>query len=168
MRVLHDIPSVDGGCDHNSSVGTVGAPLLDASLLRESSGSRSQPSRSIEELSRIWTVAAGRRPSALRGLRALARPDRESTHSTAIRTGPTPDGIHTTLSQRPLITSVYRMRHRAILSGYLRVEVLGELTIEGLNFSAVTTFVSLGGRPPVAVVPVSDRIIRVTVPDDPQ
>ena len=76
--------------------------------------------------------------------------------------------IHTTLSQRPLITSVYRTPAPGDPSGDPRVEVLGELTIEGLNFSAVTTFVSLGGRPPVAVVPVSDRIIRVTVPDDPQ
>ena len=48
------------------------------------------------------------------------------------------------------------------------MEVLGELTIEGVNFAAVATLVGLGGLPPVAVVPVSDRIIRVTVPDDPQ
>ena len=71
------------------------------------------------------------------------------------------------MSKRPLITSVYRTPAPGDPSGDPRVEILGELTIEGVNFAAVATFVGLGGLPPVAVVPVSDRIIRVTVPDDP-
>jgi hypothetical protein len=154
MRVLHENPVLIDGLDASLTGAAVRLKLI---LQRAS----------IEELSKIWTSlpdTAYRRSVVYKLSLVQIESRRIRRPSAPVQTR----RIHTTLSQRPLITSVYRTPAPGDPSGDPRVEVLGELTIEGLNFSAVTTFVSLGGRPPVAVVPVSDRIIRVTVPDDPQ
>jgi hypothetical protein len=153
MRVLHEHPVLVEGLDASLAGAAIHLKLM---LQRAS----------IEELSKIWTAlpdTAFRRSVVYKLSLVQIESRRLRRPSAPVETR----RIHTTLSQRPQVTSVYRTPAPGDPTGDPRVEVFGEITIEGLNFSAVTTLVSLGSLAPVVVAPVSDRIIRITVPDDP-
>lgn len=153
MRVLHENPVLVDGLDSS----LMGAAIRLKLVLQRAS---------IEELSKIWTSlpdTAFRRSVVYKLSVVQIESRRLRRPSAPVQTR----RIHMTVSQRPLITSVYRTPAPGDPTGDPRVEVLGELTIEGVNFTALTTFVMLGEAAPISVVPVSDRIIRVTVPDDP-
>ncbi len=75
MRVLHENPVLVDGLDASLT----GAAIRLKLILQRAS---------IEELSKIWTSLPGHRVSALGRLQAVARPDRESAPSAAVRAGP--------------------------------------------------------------------------------
>ncbi len=162
MRVLHDYPVV------TDNLMTVHAPptqILHSSLRREFEQIKiCLDPISLEDLSKVWT--------------ALTRPYRLSTaytvsvvqiESRRIRTLAAPvltRRIHLAVSKQPQIADVYRT---PVLPGEpigdIRARVLQELTIEGENFRAARTWVKLGDLEPIGIQPVSDREIRIVVPD---
>jgi hypothetical protein len=50
--------------------------------------------------------------------------------------------------------------------GDLRVGILQQITLEGLNFTASRTWIKLGGLEPIQLTPLSDNRIQIQVPDD--
>lgn len=168
MRVLHDFAIVTAGLEiTRPAAGTVGDPILDPSLQSEFERVKTtlQPA-TLEEFSKIWTAlpqANFRRSVAYqvsvvqiesRSPRRLAMPVRTRR-------------VHVAILRRPQITAVYRTPMApGDPVGDLRVGILQQITIEGLNFLASRTWVRLGGLEPIQLAPLSDDRIQSAVPDD--
>ena len=168
MRVLHNFAIVTAGLEITKpAAGTVGDPILDPSLQNEFERVKItlQPA-TLEEFSKIWTAlpqANFRRSVAYqvsvvqiesRRLRQLAMPVRTRR-------------VHVAILRRPQITAVYRTPMAPVDPvGDLRVGILQQITIEGLNFLAARTWVRLGGLEPIQLAPLSDDRIQIAVPDD--
>jgi hypothetical protein len=163
MRVLHDYPVI------TDSLTTIHSPptqILHASLRGEFERIKiCLDPISLEDLSKVWTALT--RPYRLSAAYTVSVVQIESRRIKTLAAPVLTRRIHLAVSQRPQVANVYRT---PVLPGEpigdIRAHVLQELTIEGENFSAAQTWVKLGNLEPIGVQPVSDREIRIVVPDD--
>jgi hypothetical protein len=155
MRVLHDFAIIT----RDSSFA---APELRNEF--ESIRIALQPAN-LEEFAKIWTALphANFRCSVAYNVTVIQieseRPRRLALPVQTRR-------LHMSLVKRPEIASVYRT---PLLPGDLigdtRVAVGQPLTITGTGFKASKTWVKLGGLEPIGVIPTSDEMIQIAVPD---
>lgn len=74
--------------------------------------------------------------------------------------------LHAATMGRPQISSIYRTPALpADPTGDQRAAVTQSLTIEGSGFRAMQTWVKFGGLEPIPVIPMTDGLIQITVPD---
>jgi hypothetical protein len=155
MRVLHDFAII-----------TRDSPYLDSELRKEFERVKIilQPAN-LEEFAKIWTALPGAnfRCSVAYQINVV------QIESERLRQLAAPVNIrrlHLSLFQRPQVDVVYRTPLApGDPIGDLRVAVLQSLTITGSGFNATKTWVQLGGLDPIGVVPQSDGIIQLQVPD---
>lgn len=163
MRVLHDYPVI------TDSLTTINSPptqILHPSLRSEFEHIKiCLDPISLEDLSKVWTALT--RPYRLSAAYTVSVVQIESRRLKTLAAPVLTRRIHLAISKRPQIANVYRT---PVLPGEpigdIRAHVLQELTIEGENFRAAQTWVKLGDLEPIGVQPISDREIRIVVPDD--
>jgi len=163
MRVLHDCPVVTDGL---TTIHPPGTQVLHPSLRGEFEHIKiCLDPISLEDLSKVWTALT--RPYRLSAAYTVSVVQIESRRLKTLAAPVLTRRIHLAVSKRPQIANVYRT---PVLPGEpigdIRAHVLQELTIEGENFRAAQTWVKLGDLEPIGVQPVSDREIRIVVPDD--
>jgi uncharacterized protein DUF4255 len=119
----------------------------------------------LDEMSKVWSAmpSANYRCSAAYQVSIVqieSKSARRTAQPVATRR------LHAAIMGHPAITAVYRTP--ALLSdpkGDIRAAVGQSLTIEGSGFLAPQTWVRLGGLDPIPVTPISDTLIRISVPD---
>jgi hypothetical protein len=163
MRVLHDYPVVTDGL---LTINSPPTQILHSSLRGEFEHIKiSLDPISLEDLSKVWTALT--RPYRLSTAYSVSVVQIESRRLKTLAAPVLTRRIHLVVSQRSQVANVYRT---PVLPGEpigdIRAHVLQELTIEGENFRAAQTWVKLGDLEPIGVQPVSDREIRIVVPDD--
>jgi hypothetical protein len=164
MRVFHDHPII------TDTLATI-QPPAGTTILHQSLRGEFERIKlcldpiSLEDLSKVWTALT--RPFRLSAAYTVSVVQIESRRLQTLAAPVRTRRIHTVITRRPEITAVYRT---PVLPGEvvgdLRAHVLQELTIEGHNFRAAQTWVKLGGLEPIGITPVSDQIIRITIPND--
>jgi hypothetical protein len=154
MRVLHDFAII-----------TRDSPYLDPVLQHEFERIKiSLQPASLEEFAKIWTALpnANFRCSVAYNVTVIQI---ESERPRRIGVPVQTRRVHVSLMQRPEISSVYRSVPPGTPIGDSRAAVGQSLTITGSGFKAAKTWVRLGGLDPIGVVPVSDALIQIAVPD---
>jgi hypothetical protein len=163
MRVLHDHPVVTEAL----LTGNLPPPRT---ILHESLRGEFEQIKlvldpiSLEDLAKVWTALT--RPYRLSAAYTVSVVQIESQRLKRLASPVLTRRLHMAVSRRPEISATYR---RPIAPGEPigdpRVQVLQELVIEGENFRALQVWVKLGGLEPIGVQPLSDREIRIVVPD---
>jgi len=163
MRVLHDYPVI------TNQLLTVNGPAIQ--ILHDSLRTEFEQVKitldpiSLEDLSKIWTALT--RPYRLSAAYTVSVVQIESRRLKTLAAPVLTRRIHIAVSKRPQIFNVYRT---PVVPGEpigdIRAHVLQELTVEGENFRGAQTYVRLGGLEPIGVVPISDKEIRILVPND--
>jgi uncharacterized protein DUF4255 len=164
MRVLHDHPVV------TEALATI-QPLPGQTILHESLRGEFEQIKlvldpiSLEDQAKVWTALT--RPYRLSAAYTVSVVQIESLRLKRLASPVLTRQIHMAVSRRPEISATYR---RPVAAGEpigdARAQVLQELVMEGENFRAVQVWVKLGGLEPIGVQPISDREIRIVVPDD--
>jgi Pvc16 N-terminal domain len=120
---------------------------------------------SLEEFAKIWTALpnANFRCSVAYNVTVIQieseRPRRLALPVQTRR-------LHMSLAKRPEIVSVYRTPFLpGDPIGDARAAVGQSLTITGAGFKAAKTWVKLGALEPIGVMPTSDEMIQIAVPD---
>jgi len=163
MRVLFDYPVIT---DQLMTVNSPPIQILHQSLRNEFEQIKiSLDPISLEDISKVWTALT--RPYRLSAAYTVSVVQIESRRLKTLAAPVLTRRIHLPISNRPQISNVYRT---PVLPGEvigdIRAHVLQELTIEGENFRAARTWVRLGNLEPIGAQPISDREIRIVVPDD--
>lgn len=168
MRVLHDYATIpESLAITRPAVGTPGDPILDTSLLDEFERIKIclEPAN-LEEVSKIWTAL----PSANFRRSAVYEASVVQIESRLARRVPQPvrtRRIFTSTVKRPEIRDAYRTPVApADPLGDTRVQLNEEITIEGLRFLGDRVWVRLGALEPIRVAPLTQGVIRITIPDD--
>lgn len=163
MRVMHDFPIV------TESLMTVNSPATE--ILHESLRGEHERIKicldpiSLEDLSKVWTALT--RPYRLSAAYSVSVVQIESRRIRTLAAPVLTRRIHMSVTPRPKITQVYRSPVLpADPIGNVNLQLGHELTIEGANFLAERTWVQIGTLQPIGVVPVSDTLIRIVIPDD--
>jgi hypothetical protein len=155
MRVFHDFPIL-----------TQDIVALDTSLIGEFERAKiSLRPASLDELTKVWGAipAANYRCSAAYDV-SVVQIESKQPRRTALPVKTR--RLHAATMSHPEITSVYRTPIAPTdPKGDTRVAVGQSLTIEGSGFTAIQTWVKLGGLDPIPVAPVSDTFIRIVIPD---
>jgi hypothetical protein len=118
----------------------------------------------LEDLSKVWTAlpkANFRRSVAyeVSTVQIESRRPRRASKQVDIRR------IHMSQLRHPEITAVYRTPVLGEPASDQRVQIMGSLTIEGINIYGEKMWVKFGEQEPIRVTPGSDGKIQITAPD---
>jgi len=154
------------GVFHDFAILTPNNATLDSSLIGQFEQVKItlQPA-SLDEMTKVWSAipSANYRCSVAYNVSVVqieSRTPRRMALPVKTRR------LHAATMGCPRITAVYRTPTLpSDLKGDVRAAVGQSLTIEGSGFRALQTWVRLGGLDPIPVVPSSDGLLQVTVPD---
>jgi hypothetical protein len=167
MRVLHDYPVITQQLMtiHNGP-NSPASQILHDSLRGEFEQVKiTLDPVSLEDLSKVWTALTS--PYRLSAAYTVSVVQLESRRLKTLASPVVTRRIHIAVSKRPQISNVFRTPALAgDPIGDICAHVGQELTIEGENFRAARTWVKLGNLEPIGVQPLSDREIRIVVPDN--
>jgi hypothetical protein len=167
MQTLHDFPIVSDQIEvTRASAGTLGDPILHASLLGEFERVKIalQPG-ALEETTKLWSAlsSANFRRGVMYRVSVVqieSRTPRRSAQPVQTR------HFFVTTRRRPEISEVYRSPVTASdVVGDVRVRVGEEITVIGRNLLGLRCWVRLGELEPIRIQPDSDRRTHVTLPD---
>lgn len=161
MRVLHDYSIITEQLQDAQN-----QPVLDEALRNQYEHVKlSLDPLSLEDLSKVWTAL--NLPFRLSAAYTVSVVQIESQRQRRISPPVETRRVHVAQLRRPQITKLYRTPASGEPIGDLRIKIGDSITIEGRNFAAAATWVTLGDVDPISVTPLSDERIELLAPDDP-